>query len=136
MSIFYEPETVPEEFLDGGIVEIPHSVLLSSLDAETIAQTYGVLASDVLIARQELFAQTQQQGPQRYPIDPGYGVPAGYWTRPPARPRPRPRPSRPPARRPGRIVVRPREGRVRDYRTNRRPRTPPARGPFPRPPRR
>ena len=52
MSIFYEPGTglVPEEFfVDGGVVEIPHSVLLSSLDAETIAETYGVAVEDILM---------------------------------------------------------------------------------------
>ena len=136
MSIFYEPGTgiIPEGFFDDGdMVEIPHSVLWSSLDAETIADTYGVAVEDVLMARQELFAQQ----PDYYPQASGTVTP-----RPQPRPR-RPPTRRPPTRRPGKIIIRPRRrtggtrGRVivRDYRTSRtgtsrRSSSPRPRGPF------
>lgn len=128
MSIFYDSDD-GGFFDEGGIVEVPHSVLLSSLDAEIVAETYGVAVEDILMARQELFAQSQQQQqmppqPAGYWADPGYSAPTGTVV-PPRRPTRRPR--RPPARPRRGVVIRPR-GRivVRDRRTTskRQPRRP------------
>jgi len=71
MGIFHDEEFFEEPLFDGGVVEVPNSVLLSSLDAQTIAETYGVLVEDVMAARQELFAQAGAAQP----------APSGHWFR-------------------------------------------------------
>ena len=113
MGIFRDDEFFQDEFFDdGGVVEVPNSVLLSSLDAETIAETYGVSVEDVFVARQELFAQAAPSA-----------SPSGRWEAPrpsSRRPRARPSSSRPRSRpRRPRVIVPPRRRVDRRSRSNR-----------------